>query len=160
MPNPDGTPTPHNARLTGKTSHGSKTAAPSSFEMNDGVHSVTNLTGAKSAPFTTARAADDHSDSEDDTASDDSTFRKAMRRSCSEYTEEPDLESGPIDGVRVETTYDVRPASAHMMAEQTIAVQRSGRDLHTRRFWDRDWQNRRLGNSVTIGNDESTGNRR
>ncbi|KAK4549756.1 hypothetical protein LTR36_005057 [Oleoguttula mirabilis] len=178
IPSTDGSPAGHhNARPSGKAGLGNKLASSTqsghdSFQLAEVAHSTSHVNSAKLGPSTTARPADDHSDDmdDDDTASDDFIIQKHGRRSHAAYAEhaaaDADVEKGRRKaGVLIETTYDVRPASRGIGVDvpaepPSSSSYASDRDImHGARFWDRGWQDRRLGNNVTVGSDRGAGHR-
>ncbi|KAK5127580.1 hypothetical protein LTR85_006920 [Meristemomyces frigidus] len=165
LPDPDGAPTSHHRNLSDKPSKLTKSQdSPDSFEMIEGAGSISHLTGMKSVPSTTVRR-DDHSDlDDDDTASDDFIIQRPDRRSRNEHADDgADLEKGRKDGVRIETTYAVRPTSALAVAgrpDGTPSPHGSDGTMRSGGGWDDRWQHRSFGNSVKIGHDDGMGNHR
>ncbi|KAI7329371.1 hypothetical protein KC315_g6176 [Hortaea werneckii] len=146
------------SKKTGRSSKlASSAATPGSYEMDDASQSTTNLAKSKSVTTATVQRRDSDSDHDGDTASEDCIIRKSDRGG-ELYEHDQDIERGHDHQrrleVTVDTTYDVRPASAGAVAElegesDTPRHRRPG--LFQGRFWDRRYNEGEYGNSVTIG---------
>lgn len=125
---------------------------PGSYQMSRMTHSSSNVADAKGAHMSVTRQISGDSDQDGDTASEECIIPKRDRRESNSGCGE-DVERGRERlEVTVDTTYDVRPTSVgDADRAESIPVSDNSPDPYHGRFWDRRWEKRGCGNSVTIG---------